>query len=96
MSRIINDDRDGNYLVEVFAIKQRVNSFQTRTLEDAIEEAWRVYQRRQQNTATQTRKVTVCRMWRAAHGWRRTDHQDITQQLRERWNKEDGNPTNAS
>lgn len=86
---ITNDNQNGNYLVEVFAVKKRVANFQTRTFEDAIEEAFKIYRRRQQNLNTPTRKVTVCRIWkRSGRGWSVTDHQDITQLLKQRWDAE--------
>lgn len=86
---ITDDNQNGNYLVELFALKRRVVTFQTRTFDDAVEEAWKVYHHRQLNTNTQTRKVTVCRIWkRPGRGWTVTDAQDITQQLRQRWDAE--------
>jgi predicted RNase H-like HicB family nuclease len=37
MSRIVNDDKDGNWVVRVYGPKQCVAAFQTRTLEDAVQ-----------------------------------------------------------
>lgn len=86
---ITNNDQNGNYLVEVFARKARVNTFQAPTRTDAVEEAWKIYRRRAMVTTRQTRKVQICRLWkRPGRGFTVTDVEDITPELRRRWSDE--------
>lgn len=87
--RITNDDKDGNYLVEFFGPKRRVVHFQTRTIEDAKEEAWQTFHSRNSSTNRITTKVLVSQM-RVHPGpprktWTRENTENIYRELWDRW-----------
>jgi hypothetical protein len=89
VSRVAPKNQNGNYLVEIFGPRKRVDHFQTRNLEDATEEAWQRFRSRQNSTARITSKITVCRIWQPlnGHGWRVTDSQNLTEQMFRRWDE---------
>ena len=87
MSRVVANNQNGNYLVEIYGPRRRVDSFQTANSDDALEEAWSRFRSRQNSMARITTKITVCRIWRPSngHGWRVTEFNDITEQMFKRW-----------